>query len=32
VLGEVTNQYLGITPDDPRMEPYWAVIAKHHGR
>jgi hypothetical protein len=22
VLGEVTNQYAGIQPDDPRMEPY----------
>jgi predicted TIM-barrel fold metal-dependent hydrolase len=28
VLGEVTNQYAGITPDDPRMEPYWALIEK----
>jgi predicted TIM-barrel fold metal-dependent hydrolase len=25
VLGEVTNQYAGILPDDPRMEPYWAM-------
>lgn len=25
VLGEVTNQYAGILPDDPRMEPYWAL-------
>jgi predicted TIM-barrel fold metal-dependent hydrolase len=25
VLGEVTNQYAGISPDDPRMEPYWAL-------
>jgi uncharacterized protein len=25
VLGEVTNQYAGIPPDDPRMEPYWAL-------
>ena len=25
VLAEVTNQYAGITPDDPRMEPYWAL-------
>jgi len=25
VLGEVTNQYLGIAPDDERMEPYWAL-------
>src|SRR5688572_6690362 len=23
VFGEVTNQYAGILPDDPRMEPYW---------
>ena len=25
VLGEVTNQYAGVAPDDPRMEPYWAL-------
>ena len=25
VLGEVTNQYMGIAPDDARMEPYWAL-------
>jgi predicted TIM-barrel fold metal-dependent hydrolase len=25
VLGEITNQYAGILPDDPRMEPYWRV-------
>ncbi len=25
VLGEVTSQYAGIQPDDPRMEPYWAL-------
>lgn len=25
VLGEVLNQYGGITPDDERMEPYWAL-------
>ena len=25
VLAEVTNQYSGIAPDDPRMEPYWAL-------
>lgn len=25
VFGEVTNQYLGIGPDDERMEPYWAL-------
>ena len=28
VLGEVTNQYLGIAPDDERMEPYWALAEK----
>jgi uncharacterized protein len=25
VLGEVMNQFAGILPDDPRMEPYWAL-------
>ena len=25
VFGEVANQYAGILPDDPRMEPYWAL-------
>ena len=25
VLGEVLNMYGGIAPDDPRMEPYWAL-------
>lgn len=25
VLGEISNQYVGIGPDDPRMEPYWAA-------
>lgn len=25
VLGEVTTQYLGVAPDDPRLEPYWAM-------
>jgi len=25
VLGEVGNQYAGISPDDERMEPYWAL-------
>jgi predicted TIM-barrel fold metal-dependent hydrolase len=25
VLGELANQYAGITPDDERMEPYWAL-------
>ena len=28
VLGEVTNQYAGILPDDPRMDPYWALAAE----
>lgn len=25
VFGEITNQYAGIAPDDPRMEPYWVL-------
>lgn len=25
VLGEVTTQYLGVAPDDPRLEPFWAL-------
>lgn len=25
VFGEILNQYGGIAPDDPRMEPYWAL-------
>jgi uncharacterized protein len=25
VLAEVTNQYVGIAPDDERMAPYWAL-------
>ena len=25
VLGEISNQYVGIAPDDERMEPYWAL-------
>ncbi len=25
IFGEITNQYAGIAPDDPRMEPYWAM-------
>ena len=28
VLGEVTTQYQGIAPDDPRLEPYWALAEK----
>ncbi len=25
VIAEVTNQYAGIAPDDPRLEPLWAL-------
>ncbi len=25
IFGEVSNQYVGIAPDDERMEPYWAL-------
>jgi len=25
VLGEVVNQYSGVPPDDPSMEPYWQL-------
>lgn len=25
VIGEVTNQYSGLAPDDSRMEPYWQL-------
>jgi predicted TIM-barrel fold metal-dependent hydrolase len=25
VFGELTTQYDGIAPDDPRLEPYWAL-------
>ena len=25
VLGEITTQYEGVAPDDPRLEPYWAL-------
>lgn len=25
VFGEIGNTYAGIAPDDPRMEPYWAL-------
>lgn len=28
-LGEVLTQYYGISPDDPRMAPYWALAVKH---
>lgn len=26
VLAEIVNQYAGIRPDDPRMDPYWALM------
>ena len=29
VLAEITTQYQGIAPDDPRLEPYWAALKKH---
>lgn len=25
VLGEIAPQYMGIAPDDPRLEPFWAL-------
>jgi predicted TIM-barrel fold metal-dependent hydrolase len=25
VFGEISNQYAGIAPNDPRMEPYWEL-------
>jgi len=28
VLAEITNQYLGISPNDPRMEPYWDLAER----
>ena len=28
VLGEVTTQYQGIAPYDPRLEPFWALAEK----
>ena len=28
VIGEVTTQYHGIAPTDPRLEPYWALAEK----
>ena len=30
VLGEITNQYSGIAPDDERMEPYWTLAEELH--
>ena len=39
VLGEISNQYAGIAPNDERMEPYWALaedldvpVAIHMGQ
>jgi uncharacterized protein len=29
VLAEVTTQYQGIAPDDPRLEPYWALAERN---
>lgn len=26
VLAEIVNQYAGIEPDDPKMEPYWSLL------
>lgn len=26
VFAEITTQYQGIVPDDPRLEPYWSVL------
>ena len=26
VLAEITTQYQGIAPDDPRLEPYWSAL------
>jgi uncharacterized protein len=28
VIGEVTNAYLGIAPDDPRMAPFWELAVE----
>jgi predicted TIM-barrel fold metal-dependent hydrolase len=28
VIGEMTTQYEGVEPDDPRLEPYWALAEK----
>ena len=28
VMGEITTQYAGIEPTDPRMEPYWALAER----
>ncbi len=28
VFGEVGAQYLGMAPDDPSLEPYWALLEK----
>jgi predicted TIM-barrel fold metal-dependent hydrolase len=28
VFGEISNQYAGIAPNDPRMEPYWELAER----
>jgi predicted TIM-barrel fold metal-dependent hydrolase len=29
VLAEITTQYQGVLPDDPRMEPYWTALEEN---
>lgn len=29
VFGEISNQYVGIAPDDPRMDPYWSMAQEN---
>ena len=29
VLGEISNQYVGVAPNDERMWPYWAFAEEH---
>jgi hypothetical protein len=28
-LGELVPQYMGVSPDDPRMEPYWRMAERY---
>lgn len=28
VMGEISNQYVGVAPNDPRMEPFWSLAEK----